>query len=42
MIYFCRQKKKWLEPFSFMAQPSLFFPYFDFALMNVYMNTGIN
>ena len=24
-----------------MAQPSLFFPYFDFTLMNVYMNTGI-
>ena len=25
----------------FMAQPSIFFPYFDFTLMNVYMNTGI-
>ena len=25
----------------FMAQSSLFFPYFDFTLMNVYMNTGI-
>ena len=24
-----------------MAQPSLFFPYFDITLMNVYMNTGI-
>jgi hypothetical protein len=24
-----------------MAQPSLFFPHFDFTLMNVYMNTGI-
>ena len=24
----------------FMAQPSLFFPYFDFTLMNVYMIDG--
>ena len=24
-----------------LAQPSLFFPYFDFILMNVYMNTVI-
>ena len=24
-----------------MAQPSLFFPHFDFTLMNVYMNTRI-
>ena len=24
-----------------MAKPSLFFPDFDFTLMNVYMNTGI-
>jgi len=37
---FCIQKRKWLKPFV-MAQPSLFFPYFDFTLMNVYMNTGI-
>jgi len=36
----CIQKRKWLKPFV-MAQPSLFFPYFDFTLMNVYMNTGI-
>jgi len=28
------QKKKWLKP-------SLFFPHFDFTLMNVNMNTGI-
>ena len=24
-----------------VVQPSLFFPYFDFTLINVYMNTGI-
>ena len=30
-----------MADFIFMAQPSLFFPYFDFTLMNVYMNTGI-
>ena len=33
-INFAAKREKWL-------QPSLFFPYFDFALMNVYMNTGI-
>ncbi len=33
-------KRKMAESI-FMAQPSLFFPYFDFTLMNVYMNTGI-
>ena len=33
-------KRKMAETI-FMAQPSLFFPYFDFTLMNVYMNTGI-
>ena len=33
-------KRKMAETI-FMAQPSLFFPYFDFILMNVYMNTGI-
>lgn len=36
----CSQKRKMAEPI-FMAQPSLFFPYFDFTLMNVYMDTGI-
>jgi len=36
----CSQKRKMTENI-FMAQPSLFFPYFDFTLMNVYMNTGI-
>jgi len=33
-------KRKMAEPI-FKAQPSLFFPQFDFTLMNVYMNTGI-
>ena len=33
-------KRKMAQPFA-VAQPSLFFPYFDFTLMNVYMNTGI-
>ena len=33
-------KRKMAETI-FMAQPSLFFPHFDFTLMNVYMNTGI-
>jgi len=37
---FCSQKKNGWSHYS-MAQPSLFFPYFDFTLMNVYMNTGI-
>jgi len=37
---FCRQKKNGWSHFA-MAQPSLIFPYFDFTLMNVYMNTGI-
>ena len=41
LIRFTAKREKWLSPFSFMAQPSLFFPYIDFALMNVYMNTGI-
>ena len=36
----CSQKRKMTENI-FMAQPSHFFPYFDFTLMNVYMNTGI-
>ena len=36
----CSQKKKAVANFA-MAQPSLFFPYFDFTLMNVYMNTEI-
>lgn len=33
-------KEKMAESIS-MAQPSPFFPYFDFTLMNVYMNTRI-
>ena len=33
-------KRKMAESI-FMAQPSLFFPYFDFTLINVYMNTRI-
>ena len=33
-------KRKMAETI-FMAQASLFFPHFDFTLMNVYMNTGI-
>lgn len=37
---FRSQKKKIVETL-FMAQPSLFFPLFDFTLMNVYMNTEI-
>ena len=37
---FRSQKKKIVETL-FMAQPSLFFPHFDFTLMNVYMNTEI-
>lgn len=37
---FYSQKRKMAESIS-MAQPSLFFPHFDFTLMNVYMNTGI-
>ena len=41
LIRFAAKREKWLSPFSFMAQPSLFFPHFDFTLMNVYMNTGI-
>ena len=40
LISCCSQKRKMAESI-FMAQPSLFFPYFDFTLMNVYMNTGI-
>lgn len=39
-IKFAAKREKWLKPFA-VAQPSLFFPYFDFTLMNVYMNTGI-
>ena len=39
-ISFCSQKRKWPESFSHGAAIS-FFPYFDFTLMNVYMNTGI-
>ncbi len=37
---FCSQKKNG-NSYYIMAPPSLFFPYFDFALMNVYGNTGI-
>ena len=33
-------KRKMTETI-FMAQPSLFFPHFDFTLMNVYTNTEI-
>ena len=33
-------KERWQEPFA-EAKPYFFFLYFDFALMNVYMNTGI-
>lgn len=39
-ISFAAKREKWLKPFA-VVQPSLFFPYFDFTLMNVYMNTGI-
>ena len=39
-IRFAAKREKWLKPFE-VAQPSLFFPYFDFTLMNVYMNTRI-
>lgn len=39
-INFTAKREKWLCPFE-AAQPSLFFPDFDFTLMNVYMNTGI-
>ena len=34
-------KRKIIVETLFMAQPSLFFPHFDFTLMNVYMNTEI-
>ena len=37
---FCSQKRKIAESI-FKAQPSFFSPYFDFTLMNVYMNTEI-
>ena len=37
---FAAKREKWLSPFE-VSQPSLFFPHFDFTLMNVYMNTGI-
>jgi len=37
---FPAKREKWLRKFE-VAQPSLFFPHFDFTLMNVYMNTGI-
>ena len=39
LIRFAAKRK--MADFIFMAQPSLFFPHFDFTLMNVYMNTGI-
>ena len=39
-INFAAKREKWLSPFE-VAQPSLFSPYFDFTLMNVYMNTEI-
>ena len=38
--YFAAKREKWLQPFP-MAQPSRLFPYFDFALMDVYRNAGI-
>ena len=34
-------KRKIIVETLFMALPSLFFPHFDFTLMNVYMNTEI-
>ena len=37
---FCSQMKKRQEPFSH-GVVIFFFPYFDFTLMNVYMDTGI-
>ena len=37
--YAAKRKNSWNH--LAMAQPSLFFPHFDFTLMNVYMNTGI-
>ena len=40
LISFAAKRKK-MDENIFMAQPSLFFPHFDFTLMNVYMNTGI-
>ena len=35
------QQKKNSWSHYIMAQPSLFFPYFDFTLISVYMSTGI-
>lgn len=40
LIKFAAKREKWLKPFA-VAQPSLFFPHFDFTLMNVYRNTGV-
>ena len=39
-VSFCSQKKNGWSHLA-MAQPYLFFPYFDFTLMNIYMNTRI-
>ena len=39
-IRFAAKRENGCSHFA-MAQPSLFFPHFDFTLMNVYMNTGI-
>jgi len=39
-VNFAAKREKWLSPFE-VSQPSLFFPHFDFTLMNVYMNTEI-
>jgi len=40
LISFAAKRENGCSHFA-MAQPYLFFPYFDFTLMNVYMNTGI-
>ena len=39
-IFFAAKRKNGWSHYS-MAQPSLSFPHFDFALMNVCGNTGI-
>ena len=40
-MFFSQPKEKNGGSHFAMAQPSLFFPHFDFTLMNVYMNTEI-
>ena len=40
-VFYRRLTKEKMAKNIFMAQPSLFFPHFNFTLMNVYMNTGI-